>query len=121
MPKLNRFSKSGTDQLETVNDKNQKEHIVTAFKAIHGFVFTACVAMGMLQMCSLRFCREINASPIRWLRTRSNYFPSEATTADFVRKSFFRVFALEPDLTIMRYIHDVQLNYEDSNEDSLCA
>lgn len=114
MPKLNRYAKSGTDPLEAVTDEKQQERITAAHKATHGFVMTACVAIGLLQICALMFSDVINASPIRWLRTKTNDIPSEATTSDFMRKSIFRMFCLMPDLPIIRFILNLHFQASDS-------
>jgi hypothetical protein len=104
MPKLDRYAKSGTDRLEAVTDEKDRKRITAAYNATQGFVMLACVAMGLLQIASLRFADEINASPLRWLRTRTNHFPSEASTADFVRKTIFRSFASNVHFPIIDYI-----------------
>ena len=108
MPKLNRFAKSGTDTLEGVVDKDDKRRILGAFKAISGFVMFACIAIGLVQMCSLTFADNINSSSLRWIRTRSNQVPSEATTVDFMRKSIFTMFRFAPDLSITQFITNAQ-------------
>jgi len=121
MPKLNRFAK-WVEPLDAVRDDKDKSLIVSTFTAIERFVMMACIAMGLLQICSLRFSHTINASSMRWLRTQSNKIPSEATTADFLRKSFFRMFHLLPDLPIFRLIQCVQSETKQSRDpDSLIA
>ena len=109
MPRLNRFAKSGYDPLETVISKDDKERITKAYNAIQGFVMAATVAFGLLQICALRFTDEINAPKFRWLRSRTNETPSEATTSHFMRKSIFRMVALRQDLPIMRFIYERQM------------
>jgi len=104
MPRLNRFAKSGHDPLETVTNKEDKKRIIHTFNAIQGFVMVASIAFGLLQICALHFADEINAPKFRWLRSRSNEIPSEATTAYFIGKSIFRMVALRYDLPIMRFI-----------------
>lgn len=118
MPKLNRYAKSGTDQLEAVSEEKSRKRITSAYNAIHKFVMIACVAIGLLQIASLRFGNEVNASPLRWLRTKSNVVPSEATTADFMRKTIFRMFALNTPLPIIRFIRQLQYNPSDATYDS---
>jgi hypothetical protein len=108
MPKLNRFAKSGTDPLQTVTHEKDKTRILAAFTAVERFVMTSCIALGLLQICSLRFASEINASPFRWLRTHSNRIPSEATTAHFMRKSIFHCSAFSSVLPIFRFISERQ-------------
>jgi hypothetical protein len=118
VPKLNRFAKSGADPLAAVVDDKLKARILATYKAIHGFVMISCMAIGLLQICALRFSDEINASPIRWLRTRTNQIPSEASTADYLRKSIFRVFLLKPDLGIIRLIRSVQSDIDNPCDSS---
>ena len=108
MPKLNRYAKSGTDPPQTVTADKDKKRILAAFMAVERFVMSACIALGLLQLCSLRFAAEINASPLRWLRTRSNLVPSEATTAHFMRKTIFYRSASSSVFPIFRFIIDRQ-------------
>jgi hypothetical protein len=108
MPKLNRFAKSRTDPLQTVSDEKDKARILAAFMAVERFVMAAYIALGLLQLCSLRFAVEINSAPLRWLRTHSNRIPSEATTAHFMRKTIFHRSASFSVLPIIRFISERQ-------------
>ena len=108
MPRLNRFAKSGYDPLESVNSDKDRIRITRAFNAIQGFVMAASIAFGLLQICALRFADEINAPHLRWLRSRTNVTPSEATTSHFMGKTIFRFIAFRPDLPIMRFILERQ-------------
>ena len=108
MPKLDRFAKSGVDPLERVTNKNDRKLILAAINRTHGFLMLSCIAHGLLQICSLRFTSVINSAPLRWLRTRTNIVPSEASTADFLRKSIFSMFHFSSDLAIVRFIKDSQ-------------
>jgi hypothetical protein len=117
MPKLDKYAKAGTDLLAAITDDNDKRLIAAAYKATHGFVMAACVAMGLLQICALRFADIINSSPSRWLRTKSCSIPSEATTAHFLRKSIFHMFRLRLDLPIIRFILRLQFDSPDAQHD----
>ena len=108
MPKLNRFASSGSDPLNTINDKRDKQLILGAFRATELYVTVASVALGLLQICSLKFADEINASPLRWIRSRSNAVPSEATTSDFLRKIVFKSFGSSSALGIIEIIKSFQ-------------
>jgi hypothetical protein len=85
IPKLNKYIKTGTDHLSAISEKKIKDKIISTHKAIHGFVMLACIAMGLLQISALKHTDEINKSPVRWLRTKTNQIPSEASTSDYVR------------------------------------
>jgi len=106
MTKLNRYTKASDAQksLEEITDEKVKTNIVLTFKAIEGFVMFNCVAMGIIQMSAIKFPKEIYASPFRWLRTRTCEIPSEATTADFLRKTIFCAFNFLPNLSIRNFI-----------------
>ena len=108
MPLLDRHAKPGTDPLATLTQDYERKRIINTYNATHGFVMFACIAMGLLQICALQFSNVLNASPIRWLRTRTNRIPSEATTADFLRKSIFRMLHLKPGLPIFHFIRELQ-------------
>jgi len=118
MPRLNRFAKKGYDPLATVTEKGDKMRIINAFNAIEGFVMVASIAFGLLQLCSLYFAGEINAPSFRWLRSRTNDTPSEATTAHFMGKSIFRMIASRQDLPIMQFILDRQSVFFGASRDS---
>lgn len=120
MPNLNRFAKSGSDRLDNVTKDEDKERILSTFMAIEKFVMTACIAMGLTQICAIRFFDVINLSSLRWLRTQSNKMPSEATTAHFMRISIFRMFHFHHDLTVMPLIRSVQ-SQPSEHADSLAA
>jgi hypothetical protein len=104
MPKLNRFAPSGSDPLASVTDVNARRLITSAYHATHGFLMLACIAIGLLQMGALLFTDEINNSPLRWLRTRTNRIPSEASTADFMRKSIFIALASNTSVRVLQFI-----------------
>ena len=120
MPKLNRYAKSGTDALEAVSDSRDKKLIAAAFRATHAYVMTACVAIGLLHVCALLCADEINASPLRWLRTKTNVIPSEASTADFLRKTIFKHLGVSSSFAIIQLIQSLHGECEGSL-DSLVA
>ena len=114
MPKLNRYAPTKLSPLESVVGANDRRLVSAAFRATQGYVMMACIAVGLLQICSLRFAQEINASPIRWLRTRTNSIPTEATTADFMRKTIFKHFGEDVNLPIIHIINRLQPSHEDT-------
>jgi hypothetical protein len=111
MPRLDRFVKNDEmrSRFESINDNDKKAAIVSAFKAMEGFVMFACIALGILQLVALGFNKEISSSSTRWLRTKRNALVSEATTADFLRKTIYRRFGLSDNPLIIQLIHSVQI------------
>jgi len=117
MPKLNRFAKNEImeQMLDSISDEHHKEKITDTFNAIEGFAIFSVIALGIIQMLSLHFHHYINASAFRWLRTVRSDIPSEATTADFLRKSFYNDFLFSPDFCVNHFIRNVQSDTRDSS------
>lgn len=118
MPKLNRFLKNAESQkkLESINEKASKKYIVSALKAIEGYVMFSCIALGLLQIIALKFSKEIHSSNFRWLRTKTNEIPSEATIADFMRKFIFYMLHKISNLGIIQIIKSKQFKMLDSSD-----
>jgi len=57
---------------------------------------------------------HINKSNFRWLRTYSSSFPSEATVADFMRKTIFLVSQKKAVLQILHLIKKKQYQSKES-------
>ena len=105
MPKRGRFrKKSDVEPLEDITSERAQKRIRLAVKATEGFVFCATVAIGILQIISLHFSGTEELRSTRYLRTYRNTIASEATVADFLHKSFFRLLANSPSLAITRII-----------------
>ena len=119
MPKLKRYlKKDEVPPLEQISDKKDKQNILQTIKATEGYVTCCCIAMGILQMLALRYSSSGLPRPFRYLRTRSRGIVSEATIMDYLRKSIFRMFAKNSQLTITQIIKSKQLNCN-SDEDLL--
>ena len=110
MPRLSRFAKNEkmSEQLNAVQKEKEKSAIIKTFNAIEGFAMFSIIAFGLIQMGSLLFSNEINASAFRWLRTKRNIISSEATTADFLRKTILNTLHFSPDLDINLFIINAQ-------------
>jgi len=113
LPKLNRRdpAKAADEKLKQAGSsmdieqaKKLKDSVINAYKATEGFVMFCCIATGILQLVALTFTDEINAAPIRWLRTYTNIVPSEESTAAVLRVDFSRVCDLCPFLGIVKII-----------------
>jgi|CZCB01.1.fsa_nt_gi hypothetical protein len=110
MPKLKRYSKKGeASPLEQITAEKAKQNIQLTVKAIEGYVMCSCIAMGLLQLISIQFSHSVPALLFRYLRTPSKAIVSEATVMTYLRKFIFRLFALNPRLSITRIIKSKQL------------
>ena len=89
MPAFNLFAKAAVMEakIEAVTADIAKTSIMKTYDAIEGFVFFACIAMGLIQLCALKFSKDINSNEQRWMRTNSSSIPSEETTAISLRCS----------------------------------
>ena len=113
MPKLNRFFKD--INTTAITEPSVKHKIVETLKAIEGYICIAIICMGLLQILSLKFSKELNTSSFRWLRTKTNSIVSEATVAYFFQKNIFRIMVQYSHLNIMQIIKSKQ-NEELSDE-----
>lgn len=105
MPKLNRFAKKGDkNPLEDVECQRSKQLIVAALKAIEGYVMFACIAIGLLQIMSIKFSNHTGNINFRFLRTKTNIIASEATVAYSIRKNIFQLIYKHRNLTISNII-----------------
>lgn len=109
MPKLNRYAKKGeTHPIEKIESAKTKELILSTLKAIECYVMCSCIAIGLLQILSIKFSNEINKTPFRFLRTKSNAIVSEATVKCFLRKNIIWLIMKNRSLTISRIIKEKQ-------------
>jgi hypothetical protein len=84
---------------------------------LEGFVFFACIAMGLLQLISLKFSKVVNDSKIRWLRTAATNVPSEETTANFIRHTLHVMSDKCDDSALVRVIRERQYNSKSDGDD----
>lgn len=109
MPKLKRYlKKNEKPPIEDIRNPREQEKIQLTVKAIEGYVMFSCVAIGILQMISLTFSKEIQTKTFRFLRTPSKAIVSEATVMCYLRQNIFHIMAKTPNLSITRFILDKQ-------------
>ena len=84
-------AKETVEKLAQVTGSYARNKIISAHKAIEGFVMFSCIALGILQLCAIRFAGDFQKFPWRWLRTYSSSVPSEDTVADCLRKAYPRI------------------------------
>jgi hypothetical protein len=110
VPKLKRYGKNQQidENLRAVHEPKKQAAILSAYNAIQGFAMFSIIAFGLLQIGALRFAKEINESSFRWIRTKRNITPSEATTADFMRKTIFCDFHFSHDFDIALLIRSLK-------------
>ena len=109
MPKLNRYAKKAElHPVKKIECTKTKELILSTLKAIEGYAMCNCIAMGLLQIISIKFSTEINKTPFRFLRTKSKDVVSEATVSCFLRKNIFSLIAKNNKSTISEIIKEKQ-------------
>ena len=109
MPRLNYYRKKDAPHpLESVTCKKKQQLIINKLKAIEGYVLLSAIALGLLQIISLKFGSSINLKKIRFLRTYSSEYASEATVRAYLRKNLFLLFAKTDALPIIRIIKSKQ-------------
>jgi len=109
MPRLNYYQrKDEPHPLEDVTCKKQRLLIIKKLKAIEGYVLLSSIALGLLQILSLKLGTGIDLKKIRFLRTYSSDYASEATVREYIRKSIFMMFAKPDALPIIKIIKSKQ-------------
>jgi hypothetical protein len=103
MPKLDQFAKPGApDRATSITTEYAREKSLDAFDANERYAFCGVMAIGLLQMLSLK--QYVDVSNIRYQRTPPKNVPSEAAIADFLRKNIFRLLSNAPNLTLSHKI-----------------
>ena len=110
MPAFKPFAKAAemAATVEAVAADVSRKSIMKTYDAIEGFVFFACIAMGLIQLCALSFSCTINNNEKRWMRTNSNSVPSEETTQINLRYTLSILFDNCDDLVIVKAIKERQ-------------
>lgn len=116
MPKLKRYKKKNElSEIETIYDPKKRQLIIDKIHAIEGYVMFSCIALGILQILSMKFSEEVFRGKIRFMRTPSKSIVSEATMSNYLYKIIFRSLAKNKDLSISRIIKKKQDNIEKIN------
>ena len=121
MPKLNRYAKKDApDPVASIKCERARKNITNTVRAIHSFAFSCCVAMGILQMLSLELGASVDWKKVRYLRTYSNNFASEATIREFLRQQIYLQLEKPSQLPIMQIIQSKRksINFDDLFEGS---
>ncbi len=110
MPKLNKYIKNEKSQeaIRSINNENKRHSIALTVEAIEKHAFLSCLALSLLQLISIKFSEMFSKSTIRFMRTKSNLVPSEATVADFMRKNIYQLFRFHLDLPLTAIISSKQ-------------
>ena len=99
MPKLNYYRKQDeAEPLEKVTDENTRKKILETVKAIEMHIALSCIAMGIVQILSVRLTGTVDSREIRYLRTPSGGKLSEATIMYYLRHHIFRLMEKSPEL-----------------------
>ena len=79
MPKLDYYrKKSEAEPLKKVTDETARKKILETVKAIEMHMALSCIAMGIVQILSVRLTGIVDSNEIRYLRTTSEGKLSEA-------------------------------------------
>lgn len=101
MPKLSR--KTPTD-LASITCSKDQELIVKATRAIEGFVNMGCISIGLLQMLSINFSKNIWSKYTGWLRTKTANIPTEETVSSVLQQEFYHNFCDYAETAIFKII-----------------
>jgi hypothetical protein len=99
----NESNKKREFKIAGIKDEKTRAKIIGVYQAMEAFVTVSCIALGILQICSLLFSDEINAAG-RWLRTYSNEIPSEETTCHYLSKNLSGILCKCPEIGIAEIV-----------------
>ena len=118
MPKLGKYKKNEANEAEllAVSDSTARKRIKATIHAIEGFVQISIIALGLLQLISLKFGDVVN-SRRRFMRTITSTVPSERTVADYIRKNLYCFLLKTPEFMLTTIIKSKQLAFSDSDFD----
>jgi hypothetical protein len=101
----------------------QSQHVPTGqqtWLACERFVMLGCLALGMLQLMSLKFHGSIWNLRTAYLRTRSRALPSERTVKEVLAQELLRDFHHVKPSAMMQEIHDLtHRSHEDDEQEAL--
>lgn len=118
MPKLNHYARrEAPDPLSQVNDATSRKHILDCIRATEAFVACSTIAMGIVQLISMKEYGRGSIRRIRYLRTPSKMKPSEGTAMYFFRRNLFSMLLQHPDSFITRFIRERQSETSDGTMD----
>jgi len=101
MPKLNRKIPTNLDNVKCSKDQ---ELIAKATRAIEGFVNIGCISIGLLQMLSINFSKNIWNKYTGWLRTKTTDIPTEETVSSVLQQEFYHNFCDYTETAIFKII-----------------
>jgi hypothetical protein len=109
MPRLNYYQKKDAPHpLDEIKSEKERLAIIKKIKAIEGYVLCSAIALGLLQIISLKLGTGINLKKIRFLRTYSNDYASETTIREYMRNQIFMMFSKSELFPIMQIIKSKQ-------------
>ena len=118
MPRLNHYARTGSpDPLDGVKDTKDRERILGCIRATENFVACATVAMGIVQLISMREYSRGTIRKLRYLRTPSRMKPSEGTVMYFIRRNLFSMLLSHPYSFVTRFIREKQGEPSDTELD----
>ena len=109
MPKLNHYARrEAPDPLSLVTDPKHRKRILDCVRAIEGFVTCSTLAMGIVQLISMKEFGSGSIQKIRYLRTPSKVNPSEGSVMYFLRRNLFSMLLQHPDSFVTQFIREHQ-------------
>ena len=114
MPKLNHYARrEAQDPLSKVTDPKHRKRVLDCVRAMEGFVTCSALAMGIVQLISMKEHSRGTIRRLRYLRTTSKVKPSEGTVMYFFRRNLFSMLLQHPDSFVTRFIREHQSETSD--------
>lgn len=120
LPNLNYYRKKDTPHpLSEMTAEKDKEKIIKKVQAIERYILCSSIALGLLQVLSLDYGKSLMIQTIRYLRTYTNPYVSEATMRDYLRTTIYLIWGNSDDLDILQLIRSKQKHHDFTSSDEL--
>ena len=120
MPKLNHYARpEAPDPMSQVTDVERRKRILDCIRATEAFVVCSTIAMGIVQLISMKECGKGSIRNFRYMRTPSKVKPSEGTVMYFFRRNLFSMLLQNPDSFVTRFIRERQSETSDDTVDDV--
>jgi len=102
MPRLNYYQKKDVPQpLDDIKSRQERLVIIRKIKAIEGYVLCSAIALGLLQIMSLKLGTGINLKKVRFLRAYSSLKHAKTLAIEKTQKKIYdKVSSLKPFQTL---------------------
>ena len=96
-----------------MTDEHERALVLQTINATNMYALICCIAIGILQILSIKFHDGDIKARLRYQRTPAGAYPSPDNIACVLRKMLFLMIAENPNLEISEYVMSERMSEED--------